>query len=55
MARTENIKFELTPEQADMVCACFGKKADDLEDFKIAELLDKIIDDYYYTVLDNVY
>ena len=42
---SENMKFEFTPEQQDIVCEHFGKHRDDLDEFEIAELLDKVIDD----------
>ena len=41
---TENIKFELTIEQAKTICKHFGKDYSKMQVWEICELLDKIID-----------
>lgn len=41
----KNITFLLTYEQATSICEKFGKNIDDLEEYEVCELLDKIIDE----------
>lgn len=41
----ENIIFALTYEQAKDICHHYGKNVDELEEFEIGELLDKLIDE----------
>lgn len=36
--------FHITADQADAICNHFGKDRNSLEEYEIAELLDKIID-----------
>lgn len=36
--------FILTREQQETICKHFGKNVDELQDFEIGELLDKVID-----------
>lgn len=37
--------FHLTLDQAEKVCKHFGKELSTLEEYEVAELLDKIIDE----------
>ena len=39
-----NIKFDITPEQADQLREYYNTDA--TEDYEVCELLDKLIDDY---------
>ena len=41
----ENINFTLTPEQAEDICKHFGENINELEEYEICELLDRLIDE----------
>ena len=41
-----NIEFLITPDQAETICKHFGKNKEDLLDYEIAELLDRLIDEF---------
>ena len=41
----ENITFVLTPEQAEDICKHFGENINELEEYEICELLDRLIDE----------
>lgn len=41
----EDYKFILTLDQKETICTHFGIDVNDVEDWQVAELLDKIIDD----------
>lgn len=41
----KDINFTLTYEQAMDICEHFGKNIDELEDWEICELLDRLIDE----------
>jgi hypothetical protein len=41
--KNENIKFDLTIEQAKQICKHFEKNFEELQEYEICELLDKII------------
>lgn len=42
-AENKNI-FIFTDEQQEIVCAYFGKKREEMEEWEVCELLDKVID-----------
>ena len=44
----ENINFIITYEQAEDICKYFNKDINQLEDWEVEELLDKLIDDAVY-------
>ena len=44
----ENINFIITYEQAEDICKHFNKDINQLEDWEVEELLDKLIDDAVY-------
>lgn len=44
----ENIMFTLTQEQAKDICKYYGKNADELEEWEVGELLDRLIDETIY-------
>lgn len=46
--KESNYNFVLTEDQKDTICRHFGKNREDLEDWEISELLDKIIDNLDY-------
>lgn len=39
------INYHITREQAEIICDHFNKNMNDLEEYEICELLDKIIDE----------
>ncbi len=41
----EDYKFILTNDQKETICRRFGVDINEVEDWQVAELLDKIIDD----------
>lgn len=41
----EDYQFILTREQQETICTHFGVDINEVEDWQIAELLDKVIDD----------
>lgn len=41
----ENYMFTLTSDQKETICTHFGVDVNEVEDWQIAELLDKIIDE----------
>lgn len=40
-----NIDFVITPDQAETICKHFGKSVDELEEWEVSELLDRLIDE----------
>lgn len=42
------INFHVTRDQAAKVCKYYGKNIDELEEYEICELLDKLIDNLHY-------
>ena len=44
----ENINFILTPEQAKDICNHYGKNFDEMEEWEIGELVDRLIDDFLF-------
>lgn len=44
MEQCNGIMFMITTDQIDTICKHFNKNVNDLEDYEICELLDKIID-----------
>lgn len=44
----ENIEFILTPEQAKDICKHYGANYEEMQNWEIAELLDRLIDDAIY-------
>jgi hypothetical protein len=44
----EQINFIITNEQAEDICKHYGKHTNELEDWQICELLDRLIDDAIY-------
>lgn len=51
----ENINFILTREQAEDICKYYKKNINEMEDWEICELLDKLIDDCVYAYSYNSY
>ena len=45
MSNKESINYVITREQAKDICNFYGKNANELEDWQIEELLDRLIDD----------
>lgn len=45
----ENIDFVLTREQAEDICKYYGKNIEEMEDWEIGELLDRLIDDTLFS------
>ena len=45
----ENIKFNLTYEQAQSICEHYGQDISKMEDWEICELLDKLIDETLFS------
>ena len=45
----ENINFIITPEQAEDICKYYGKDINEMEDYEIGELLDRLIDDTLFS------
>jgi len=45
MEQESNILFHITNDQADIIAKHFGKDVNNLEEYEICELLDKIIDE----------
>ena len=45
MEQESNILFHITNDQADRIAKHFGKDVNNLEEYEICELLDKIIDE----------
>ena len=44
----ENINFILTYEQAQGICEYYGENIEDLQDWEVNELLDRLIDEVAY-------
>lgn len=44
----ENIEFIITPDQAKDICNHYGKNIEEMQDWEIGELLDRLIDDFLY-------
>lgn len=44
----ENIAIILTPEQAEDICKHYGKNAEEMMEWEIGELVDRLIDDFLY-------
>lgn len=44
----EQINFIITREQAEDICKYYDKHPNELEDWQICELLDRLIDDAIY-------
>lgn len=44
----ENITFIITPEQAKDICKHYGANIEEMQDWEIGELLDRLIDDFLY-------
>ena len=44
----ENINFVLTYEQAKDICDHYGANIEEMENWEIGELVDKLIDDFLF-------
>lgn len=42
---TSNIVYHITPEQKDIILKYFKKENEELEEYQVCELLDKVIDE----------
>ena len=45
----KNIYFIISDEQAKDICEHYGKNREDLEDYEVEELLDRLIDDALFS------
>ncbi len=45
MGKDDIYNYIITEEQKSIICRYFGKDSNDMEDWEISELLDKVIDD----------
>lgn len=50
-----NSTFVLTRDQQTTLCQHFGKNLDELEEYEVGELLDKLIDDLEYNHVTDKY
>ena len=47
-----NIEFIISEDQANDICRFYGKEREDIEDYEVAELLDRLIDERIYALAD---
>lgn len=54
MEQENYIPYKITDEQAKRICEYYGKDINQLEEYEICELLDKIIDELDMTIKDDL-